>query len=166
LPRSEEENKLEEMTKRYYEERFGIPPSEFQGKRFIRRGNEVWAISWEGVEIPDWKRIQALGIRILHIMGHGLKPTSYALQFFGKAIKRSKAEVSIEELRELALGHNLRKDLDCGRGYVAIVHNGDVFGCGFYTGEELRSEIPSARRRELLEAIRQEKEEDGYEGVT
>lgn len=151
-----ERDRIEEMTIGYYEERFGIPPSKFSGLRFLRRGDEVWAISWESEEIPDWKRVQSLGIRVLHVMEHGLKPTTYALQLFGKDIRKARVDVSAEELEQLALGHTIRKDLDCGRGYVAIVYDGDVVGCGFYTGEEVRSEIPSARRRELLEAIRQE----------
>jgi len=106
-------------------------------------------------EMPKGVKIHAVGIRLVRVQKIGLKPTSFGLMFLGPRIKNRRVELTREELRELLLGHPLRKP-GLPQGYVALSLEGEVLGCGEVRGEVLRCQIPRARRQELLIVLAQE----------
>lgn len=142
------EDRLEEAKALLRE--FGV--EEVPGRLEVR-GESVWLTT-----APDWPegvRVHATGVRLLRQQKHGLKPTSFGLMLLGPRITRRRVELSREELRELLLGRALAKE-GLPEGYVALCLEGEVVGCGEVRGRALRSQIPRARRQELLVVLAHE----------
>lgn len=129
---------------------FGV--EEIPGELLFRH-DAFWLTTAQG--LPNDVKIHAVGIRLVRVQKLGLKPTSFGLMFLGPRIQRRRVELTREELRELLLGHPLRK-LGLPQGFVALSLEGEVLGCGEVRGEVLRCQIPRARRQELLIVLAQE----------
>ncbi len=137
---------LPEGVERLLEE-FGV--EELPGRLVFRHG-AVWLTT--APEIPEELRTHAVGVRLCRVQAHGLKPTSFGLMILGERVRTRRVELSREDLRELLLGRPLRRT-GLPQGYVALCLGGEVLGCGEVRGEMLRSQIPRARRQELLVAL-------------
>lgn len=132
----------------YLEERFGVDRSAVQGD-LRPRGDDLWLVACDDTGLP----VETAGFRCVRGLDIGLKPTTYALQFLGDRITRSRVEVDREELLTLLDGDLL--DRAPSEGYVALVFRGRVLGCGLSKGGELSSRIPKARARELRPIVAQ-----------
>ncbi len=121
--------------------------------RLLFRHDSLWLTT--APEIPEGVRVHSVGVRLLRVQTHGLKPTSFGLMVLGERITARRVELSREELRELLLGRALKKP-GLPQGYVALCLEGEVIGCGEVRGETLRCQIPLGRRQELLIALAQE----------
>ncbi|MGB9861783.1 MAG: hypothetical protein ACPLRP_05620 [Candidatus Bipolaricaulaceae bacterium] len=118
--------------------------------RLVFRHEAFWLTT--ALEIPENVRVHAVGVRLIRVQPHGLKPTSFGLMVLGARVRRRRVELSKEELKELLLGRTLRKP-GLPQGYVALCFEGEVLGCGEVRGENLRCQIPLGRRQELLIAL-------------
>lgn len=134
----------------FFETRFGVNDA-LDGLHFIERNDELWATS--ACPPPGLDAERPAGLRILRRQPRGLKPTSVVLMLLGDRITRSRVDVDRDELRDLLLGQRIRTDTPIDDGPVALVHRGDVIGCGRLARGELRALIPTGRRRELLGAL-------------
>lgn len=123
--------------------RFGIPPEAFEGVSFFLRGRNVWAFSLP--EIPDlaWETV---GLRFISVRGRVPKPTTAALQLFGRYATKNVVDLGTEEALRFAAGERQRIPAPVEEGYVVVSHGEDVLGCGQYLGGELISLLPKERR--------------------
>ncbi|MGC9514269.1 methyltransferase RsmF C-terminal domain-like protein [Methanocrinis sp.] len=125
------------------ESRFGIPPRAFEGVSFFRRGRKVWAFSLP--EIPDL-RCESVGLRFISARGKVPKPTTVALQLFGRAATKNVIDLSAAQAERFIAGERQELEADAEDGYVVVSYRGGVLGCGLYSGGELISQLPKERR--------------------
>lgn len=137
----------------YLYERFGIPSHVFDGLNFVESADSIW-VTGANLSYADMlSRISSIGMRLAHIMDGRFKPTSYALMWLQPYIKSSIVHITLDELVTLLRGQPVKLRADASRGFVAIAFEGDVLGCGFFTGNELRCEMPKGRRAALLDVL-------------
>lgn len=125
------------------ESRFGIPPAAFEGVSFFRRGRNVWAFSLP--EIPDL-RCESVGLRFISVRGKVPKPTTTALQLFGRVATKNVVDLSSDQAERFIAGERQRLEADVEDGYVVVSYRGGVLGCGLYSEGELISQLPKERR--------------------
>jgi len=123
--------------------RFGTPLSTFEGVSFYRKGRNVWAFSLP--EIPDM-RCESVGLRFMSVRGRVWKPTTYALQLFGRFATKNAVDLGPDQAEKFIAGEQQSLEADLEDGYVVVSHRGDVLGCGLYTRGELVSQLPKERR--------------------
>ena len=87
-------------------------------------------------------QVHSVGLPVLRIIRHHLKPTTAALQRFGNQATCNLLDLS--EAQVVALLHEREQPLhlDIQPGYVILRHAGHVLGCGLYTPGRLRSQLP------------------------
>jgi len=132
----------------YVENRFGVEKEDIEGLGFREVSGDVWVSSSEdsGLEAETY------GIRAIRFMDIGLKPTTYFLQLLGEKIKHNDVRVDEKEFKTLLQGDMIERKMD-EKGYVAIVYDSRVFGCGFYMDELVSSRVPEGRAKELLNTL-------------
>ena len=147
-------DELRRRVEGFLEERFGIPPRVLEELELWETGGGIWAIRRSPhLGALGALRPQAVGMRVLRRMKGGWKPTSCALQAWGRWISRNALALSGEQLRRFLQGEPQRIGAREGvtPGYVAVrLPEGPVLGCGLYTaGGTLYCQIPRERRRSL-----------------
>lgn len=125
------------------ESRFGIPPAAFEGVNFYRKGRNVWAFSLP--EIPDL-RCESVGLRFLSVRGRVPKPTTYALQLFGRLATKNSVDLSASQAEKFIAGDRQRLEAELEDGYVVVSYRDGVLGCGLYVRGVLASQLPKERR--------------------
>ncbi len=126
---------------------FGVPPSALAGAEFVERADgEIWIASAACAEVGHARRPP--GLRAARRTPDGLKPTSAFLTSLDAQITSGRIDVDEVTLRQLLLGRRL--PTEAADGYVALAHNGLVFGCGGVTNGALRCLLPTGRKNELL----------------
>ena len=127
--------------------RFGIPAEAFSGYRFFKKANSIWAIS--DVELPRLS-YEAIGMRIMNCKDRPWKPTTAALQVFGKYAARNLVHLDADSARIFLEGKSQEVGeaaaMECEPGYVVVFYRGEVLGCGLYSHGLLVSQIPKERR--------------------
>jgi len=127
--------------------RFGIPVEAFSGYRFFKKANSIWAIS--DVELPRLS-YEAIGMRIMNCKDRPWKPTTAALQVFGKYAARNLVHLDADSARIFLEGKSQEVGeaaaMECEPGYVVVFYRGEVLGCGLYSHGLLVSQIPKERR--------------------
>ena len=127
----------------YFEQRFGMPLSVFNAYHLLeRRKAYVLLRHVTALERLASLQVQSVGLPVLRKLPRHLKPTSVALQCFGTYASRHRVELSAQEARLLLQGQELAVDLDGTPGYVVLVYDGHVLGCGLYTLGRVRSQVP------------------------
>ena len=129
---------------------FGVPKSAFAGKEFVRVGNSIWLVA-KGLKKPQEFNVQTFGLRIVHVVKWGLKPTSFALQLFAKHISKRICEVNEKELLSLIEGKPLARKME--KGYVALKFRGKIIGCALSTGEKIYSQLPKQLMQSFKELL-------------
>lgn len=123
--------------------RFGIPPATFEGVSFYRKGRNVWAFSLP--EIPDlW--CESVGLRFMSVRGRVWKPTTYALQLFGRFATKNAVDLGPDQAEKFIAGGRQSLEAELEDGYVVVSYRGGVLGCGLYSRGELVSQLPKERR--------------------
>jgi NOL1/NOP2/fmu family ribosome biogenesis protein len=138
----------------WWDERFDIEPETFEEYTFWEKGNgKIWAFAGS---VPEQVDVEAVGITFLHARQEHWKPTTDAVQRFGRRATRNVIELSPGEAAAFAAGHD--QDLprwDGDWGYLIAAHEvageREPIGVGLYLYGELRSRIPKGRREELGE---------------
>lgn len=127
--------------------RFGIRAEAFSGYRFFKKAKSIWAIS--DVELPRLS-YEAMGMRIMNCKDRPWKPTTAALQVFGKYAARNLMHLDVDSARIFLEGKSQEVSevvaSQCEPGYVVVFYRGEVLGCGLYSHGLLVSQIPKERR--------------------
>ena len=130
-----------------WQSRFGIPVQAFSSYRFFKKANSIWAIS--DIDLPRLS-YEAIGMRIMNCKDRPWKPTTAALQIFGKNATRNLIHLDADSARIFLEGKSqdaINSDvMECEPGYVIVFYRGEVLGCGLYSHGKLVSQIPKERR--------------------
>ncbi len=92
--------------------------------------------------------VDSAGLMVLRRLDRGFKPTTVALQLFGRWIRKNVVVLTEEEFHHLILNRELELESvrSCGasRGYVAIKIGELVAGCSFFKADKLISQLPKS----------------------
>ena len=135
----------------WWVERFGLDRERFEGHTFWEKGaGKVWAFADE-VDSPA--AVEAIGMTFLRTRQEHWKPTTDAVQRFGREATRNVVVLDDDEARAFLRGEDTDPDWDADWGYLIAAHEiadgVEPIGVGLYLHGELRSQMPTGRRREL-----------------
>lgn len=127
----------------YFTTRFGIPLTAFDGLSVLLCHKTYSVVS----AMPTLERlarlkIHTVGLPILRLLQHHLKPTTAALLQFGRQATRHVIALSDEQCATLLRVREQPLTLAIQPGYVILCHAGTILGCGLYTPGRLRSQLP------------------------
>ncbi len=117
--------------------------SAFEGYRFYRKAQSIWAISDE--DLPNLS-YEALGLRIISLKDRPWKPTTCALQVFGRYATKNTINLDDSQAKAFLAGERQPLEAQCEPGYVVVFYRGEVLGCGLYSRSTLASQLPKERR--------------------
>ncbi|WP_435363326.1 DUF7122 family protein [Haloarchaeobius sp. DYHT-AS-18] len=135
----------------WWEERFGIPPETFADHTFYEKGKgKIWVFAGD---VPDHIEVEGVGMTFLRTRQEHWKPTTDAVQRFGKPATKNVIELSEEEAHRFADGEDQELDYDGDWGYVIAAHDlageREPLGVGLFLYGELRSVVPKGRQRDV-----------------
>jgi NOL1/NOP2/fmu family ribosome biogenesis protein len=125
--------------------RFGIPVQAFYGFIFFRKSHSVWVIS--NSHIPQLS-YETLGMRIMNLKDRPWKPTTCALQIFGRNATKNLIHLDEAQAKIFLTGGSQPIESLLETGYVVVFYRGEVLGCGLYSHGKLISQLPKERRME------------------
>jgi len=135
----------------WYDDRFGIPPDRFDGHSLWEKGKgKIWLFAGD---LPDPATVEAAGMTVLRTRREHWKPTTRAVQRFGRAATRNVLTLDGGDAARFAAGDDLAVDWDGDWGYLIVAHDlagaREPIGVGLYVRGELRSTVPKGTRAEL-----------------
>jgi NOL1/NOP2/fmu family ribosome biogenesis protein len=153
LPATDEEREGEGRATRrevleWWDERFAIPPETFDGYTFWEKGaGKVWILA---SDVPSPIGIEGLGMTFLRTRQEHWKPTTNAVQRFGRLAERNVVELTRGEAERFVRGEDQELEWDGDWGYLIATHElagePEPLGVGLYLYGELRSVVPKGRR--------------------
>lgn len=156
LPETASEREVEGRATRrevvdWWHDRFAVPRETFDGYSFWEKGKgKIWILRGE-VSSPI--RVEALGMKFLRTRQEHWKPTTNAVQRFGREASRNVLELTREQARRFVRGETQEVEWDGDWGYLVVTHElaGDPepLGVGLYIHGELQSPVPKGRQRDL-----------------
>ncbi|NEU57419.1 hypothetical protein [Halorussus sp. MSC15.2] len=156
LPATDDDREVEGRATReevveWWDERFGVPTETFDGYSFWEKGKgKIWILRGE---VADPIGVEALGMKFLRTRQEHWKPTTNAVQRFGREASENIIELPREQARRFVRGETTDPDWDGDWGYLVVTHElaGDPepLGVGLYVHDELRSPVPKGRQRDL-----------------
>jgi len=136
----------------WWVERFGVPEEVFEPYEFYMKGRgTIWALRRTD-KLPEGLKFEALGMVIMRKGKLGWKPTTNAIQVFGRHARKNVVELDEQQMRAFVAGETINGPFEgLEEGYVVVRHKGVPLGCGLYRHGRLFSQVPKIRRRvELL----------------
>jgi NOL1/NOP2/fmu family ribosome biogenesis protein len=135
----------------FFDDRFGIPPETFDTHTFWERGEgKIWLYRGDPPSPVD---IEGLGMTCLRTRQEHWKPTLEAAQRFGDRADENVIYLDDDAAERFIAGDDQELPWDGDWGYLIVTHDiaGDVepIGVGLYVHDELKSQVPKGRRREL-----------------
>ena len=135
----------------FWGERYGIAPETFEGYSFWEKGGgKLWAFRGE---MAGPLEIEALGMMFLRTRQEHWKPTTDAVQRFGRHARRNVVELDGQAAQRFVAGEDQPVDWDGDWGYLVVAHTiageREPLGVGLFIDGELRSQVPKGRRRDL-----------------
>ena len=134
---------------KYLRDRFGISKRIFSDYSFIVRGEKIW-IAFKDVLEKDLEglNIESVGLLFGRYFEKQkrFKPTTNALQIFGRYATKNIVELDEKEKDRYIRGYDLEKKLNLEEGYVIVKFKNDVLGCGLYREGKIKNQIPKARK--------------------
>ncbi len=128
-----------------WQSRFGIPVDVFKGYSFYRKAQSVWVCS--DAVLPGLS-YETIGMRLISLKDRPWKPTTYALRIFGKYATKNFVCLTLEQAKIFMAGgsQTIQLGLEMDSGYVVVMYEGSVLGCGLYSHDKLISQIPKESR--------------------
>lgn len=135
----------------YWTDRFGVPPDVFDGHTFWEKGSgKLWAFA---SDLPSPITVEALGITFLRIRQEHWKPTTDAVQRFGRHARKNVITMTEEQAHTFVAGEDQEIPWEGDWGYLIASHDvagePEPIGVGLYLHGELRSQISKGRRRDI-----------------
>ena len=127
----------------FLRDRFAIPRSAFANHHLFRHGPTVWLLSKDDrlVSLTSLQ-VESVGLPLLRWRKTHLKPTTAALQLFGAQADKNIVSLAREQLRELVEKKEIKGQFGISPGYVIIVTENIIIGCGLYLPGRLISQFP------------------------
>lgn len=127
----------------YFTARFGIPLTAFDDLCLLLR-HKLYSLcnGTSHIERLAGLQVQSVGLPVLRIIRHHLKPTTAALQRFGSQATCHVLDLSDSQFVALLHTREQSLRLDIQPGYVILRHGSHILGCGLYTPGRLRSQLP------------------------
>lgn len=133
-----------------------ISPIDYLSKRFLLPNDwlrrleiykEQGTIFVGTPEVINFNAVKPLrrGIRLCRVFTYSVKPTTFAMQIFGRVAAANRIEVTEEQAKLLVNGGAIQVDSQAENGFVIIVWYGFVVGVGIYKKPVLKSCIPRFR---------------------
>ncbi len=128
--------------KDYLKSRFGISLPEWLA--FEEKGGKILAYVRD---VKFIKNYDTFGIVAGKSTKFGYKPSTEFLQIFGDVSIRNVVFVSRYEAREIAKGKDVEVENHVATdGYVIVMFEGKVLGCGLLRKNKLINQIPKSKR--------------------
>lgn len=133
----------------YWDDRFGIPSSTFNGMTFWEKGaGRIWGLSHDlNGPVP----VEALGLPILRTRQEFWKPTTDAALRFGGLATTNVCHLEEPAANRFLAGDDQAYPWDGDWGYLIVTHDiagaPEPIGVGRYTYGSLQSMLPKGRRR-------------------
>jgi NOL1/NOP2/fmu family ribosome biogenesis protein len=128
----------------YFEDRFGIGVSSFEGFTLWERPQAYWLLTSSAhIQKLERLRVHTTGIPVLRKLKRGLKPTTTVLQSFGAKAVKNIVNLGTQQLMHMLSQNAISLPLAMTPGYVILAYHHRILGCGLYTGTRLLSQIPS-----------------------
>ncbi|RLA92791.1 MAG: hypothetical protein DRG83_21950 [Deltaproteobacteria bacterium] len=133
----------------YFYDRFGVPAEIFEDFEIFERNKGIWLIRYSRwLAVLERLPVESAGLMILRRLTRGVKPTTIALQLFGKWINKNVVFLTEDELFNLIQKKSVKisseKSREASRGYVAVMVEEYVVGCAFYKDRQLLSQLPKS----------------------
>lgn len=124
--------------------RFGFPPEWLEGLGLFKDQQTIFVGTRE---VMEFKLLNPLrrGIRLCRLFPHSVKPTTSAMQLFGKPAEKNVIELSTEQARRLINGGSVEIEAPAEDGFVILLWRGFIVGVGLYKKPTLKSCIPKNR---------------------
>ena len=135
----------------FWAERYGVPRTVFGNHTFWERGKgKVWIFRGD---VPSPVDVEGLGMTFLRTRQEHWKPTTDAAQRFGGHATECVLHLDDEQAAAFVAGEDREVAWDGDWGYLIVTHDlagePEPMGVGLYLYGELRSQVPTGRRREL-----------------
>jgi NOL1/NOP2/fmu family ribosome biogenesis protein len=124
-------------------DRFGTMQSVFDSYSFYRRAQNIWVFS--NAALPKFS-YEAVGLRMMNIKEEPWKPTTYALQIFGKYATKNFICLNEMKARCFLAGESQLLEANVEPGYIVVFYKGEVLGCALYSRGKLHSQLPKELR--------------------
>jgi hypothetical protein len=86
-----------------------MPEETFEGYRFYRKASSIWVIS--EADLPNLS-YEALGMRMISLKDRPWKPTTCALQIFGRYATKNVVHLNEEQAKAFLAGESQALDLN------------------------------------------------------
>ena len=136
----------------WWQTRFGIGRGVLGDYSFWEKGaGKVWVFRGEA---DDPSGVEAIGMTFLRTRQEHWKPTTRAVQRFGRHATRNVVELGPERASRFVAGEDQElPGWDGDWGYLAVTHRiagaAEPIGVGLYLYDELRSVVPKGSRADL-----------------
>jgi NOL1/NOP2/fmu family ribosome biogenesis protein len=132
----------------WWVDRFGLPADAFDGYTFWEKGaGKIWIFAGD---VPTPTAVEGLGMTFLRTRQEHWKPTTNAVQRFGREATRNVVTLDADEATRFLAGEDIDPEWDGDWGYLIVAHDiaggAEPIGVGLYVHDELRSVIPKGRR--------------------
>jgi NOL1/NOP2/fmu family ribosome biogenesis protein len=126
----------------YFQSRFDIAPEFWESYRIDTYPNAVYLSHVKSAELDGWE-VEARGFRVARPTIDGFKPANRLLQYLDDELTKSVIPLNASEFRRILDREPIHPDAEvhCNRGFVAIRFRGTVVGCGFWTGDQLETQM-------------------------
>jgi len=124
-------------------DRFGIARNIFDSYSFYRQARNIWAFS--NATLPKFS-FEAVGLRMMNFKEKPWKPTTSALQVFGKYATRNFISLDEKEARCFLAGESQSQEGNVEPGYIVVFYKEEVLGCALYSKGILHSQLPKELR--------------------
>ena len=125
----------------FMEDRFGIPPTAFDGHALFRKGEFINAVSRSAMEAVVELKVEDAGIQLGRVTHSGsFKPVSRGMQVFGNLAAKNVVLITREDLKALIQGRKV--DAPEMKGFVLLRCAGAVVGVGLAREGKLESQLP------------------------
>jgi NOL1/NOP2/fmu family ribosome biogenesis protein len=151
----------------FFRDRFGILQSVFASYHLFRRGPTVWLLSKDErlVNLASLQ-VKSVGLPLLRWAKTHLKPTTAALQLFGVYADKNIVSLAQDQLQDLVEKKEIKGEFGISPGYVIIVTETIIIGCGLYFPGRLISQFPRHLFTEQTwEYLPEGKRDEGIEGL-
>lgn len=125
-------------------ERFGITREAVAEHEFLVAPEAVFVAT---PEVMAFDAVEPLrrGMRFCRFYPRSIKPTSHAMQLFGRQATRNRVVVDESDAVTLVNGGSVNVEAEADDGFVLICWREYVLGTGLYKRPVLKSQIPRFR---------------------